>query len=228
MSCAICEIRKEKRFCPAVHGRICPQCCGEQREVTLDCPSDCPYLLQAREHEKLRSSASTFSSSSSSDQIDPAGLFLQVEISEQFTYEKEHLLMGLTYALAKAARSDRSLHDQDLIAAVSALSRRYERLVNSGLHYEQPLTSDSQRRAAAEIENMVKEYREAEQEHVGYSSLRDSDLLKALVFLVRLACARTSGRPKSRAFVDFLFAQFPEKESAVISPEDAPSQIILP
>ena len=51
MSCVICEIRKEKRVCPAVHGRICAQCCGEQREVTLDCPSDCPYLQQAREHE---------------------------------------------------------------------------------------------------------------------------------------------------------------------------------
>ena len=108
MSCAICEIRKEKRFCPAVHGRICPQCCGEQREVTLDCPSDCPYLQQAREHEKPRSA----------DQIDPAGLFLQIEVSDQFMYEKEHLLMGLTYALAKAARADRSLHDQDLIAAL--------------------------------------------------------------------------------------------------------------
>ena len=54
VSCPICEIRKEKRFCPAVHGRICAQCCGEQREVTLDCPSDCPYLRQAREHEKPR------------------------------------------------------------------------------------------------------------------------------------------------------------------------------
>ena len=43
MSCVICEKRKEKRFCPAVHGRICPQCCGEQREVTLDCPSDCNW-----------------------------------------------------------------------------------------------------------------------------------------------------------------------------------------
>ena len=68
-------------------------------------------------------------------------------------YEKEHLLMGLTYALAKAARADRSLHDQDLIAALSMLSTSYERLVNSGLHYEQPLTSDSQRRVAAEVEN---------------------------------------------------------------------------
>ena len=54
MSCVICEVRKEKRFCLALHDRICPQCCGEQREVTLDCPPECPYLQQAREHEKPR------------------------------------------------------------------------------------------------------------------------------------------------------------------------------
>ncbi|MGA2858538.1 MAG: hypothetical protein ABSE40_16845 [Candidatus Sulfotelmatobacter sp.] len=218
MPCAICEIRKEKRFCPAVHGRICPQCCGEQREVTLDCPSDCPYLVQAREHEKPRPA----------DQIDPAGLFLQVEVPDQFIYEKEHLLMGLTYALAKAARTDRSLNDQDLIAAISMLAKSYERRVNSGLHYEQPLAGESRRQAALEIENMVKEYREAEQKHMGYSSLRESDVLKGLVFLLRLAHGRTSGRPKSRAFVEFLFAQFPEKESAVVTPQEAGSRIILP
>jgi hypothetical protein len=218
LSCTICEIRKEKRFCPAVHGRICPQCCGEQREVTLDCPSDCPYLIQSREHEKPRSA----------DQIDPAGLFLQIEVSDQFMYEKEHLLMGLTYALAKAARADRTLHDQDLIAALSMLAQSYERRVNSGLHYEQPLTKESQRRAAAELETMVKEYREAEQKHAGYSSLHDSEVLKALVFLVRLAYGRTSGRPKARAFAEFLFAQFPEKESAVLTSQEAGSRIILP
>ena len=218
LTCAICEIRKEKRFCPAVHGRICPQCCGEQREVTLDCPIDCPYLLQAREHEKPRTS----------DQVDPATLFLQVELSDQFMYEKEHLLMGLTYALAKATKADRTLHDQDLIAALSALATGYERRVNSGLHYEQPLTSDPQRRAVAEIETMVREYREAELKHTGHSSLRDSDVLKGLVFLLRLAHGRTSGRPKSRAFVQFLFAQFPEQDPAVLAPQEAGSRIILP
>ena len=218
MSCAICEVRKEKRFCPALHGRICPQCCGEQREVTLDCPSDCSYLLQAREHEKPRTA----------DQIDPAGLFLQIEVSDQFMYEKEHLLMGVTYALAKAARTDHSLIDRDLIAALSVLSTSYERRINSGLHYEPPLTSDSQRKAAAEVETMVREYREAEQKHTGRSTLRESDVLKALVFLLRLAYGRTSGRPKSRAFTDFLFAQFPEKESAVLTPQEAGSRIIVP
>jgi hypothetical protein len=201
-----------------VHGRICPQCCGEQREVTLDCPSDCAYLQQAREHEKPRAMESA----------DPAALFLQVEVSDQFMYEREHLLMGLTFALAKAARADSSLNDRDLLAAVSALCASYQRLVNSGLHYEQPLTNAAQQRVAVEVENMLKEFREAEQKHTGHSTVRDSDVLKALVFLVRLGYVRTSGRPKSRAFTEFLFAQFPEKEASALASQEAGSRIIIP
>jgi len=218
LSCSICEVRKEKRFCPALHARICPQCCGEQREVTLDCPSDCSYLRQAREREKPRPA----------DQIDPAALFLKVEVSDQFMYEREHLLMGLTFALAKAVRSDRSLNDGDLIAALSALGTSYERLVNSGLHYEQAIPSASQQRVAAEVENMLKEYREAEQKHIGYSTVRDNDVLRALVFLVRLGYGRTSGRPQSRAFAELVVSQFPEKESSVVTPQEAGSRIIVP
>ena len=217
MSCAICEIRKEKRFCPAVHGRICPQCCGEQREVTLDCPNDCPYLQQAREHEKPRPSG----------QFDAASLFLQIEISEQFTYEREHLLMGLSYALAKAAQADRTLNDRDLIASLSAMCSSQERLVNSGLHYDQPLASPSQHAVAAQVGEMLKQFREVEQKQLGYFTLRDADVLKALVFLLRLGHGRTSGRPQSRAFIDFLFAQFPEKQSAGVAPQEA-SRIIVP
>jgi hypothetical protein len=201
-----------------VHGRICPQCCGEQREVTLDCPSDCTYLQQAREHEKPRSA----------DQFDPASLFLQVEISEQFTYEREHLLMGLSYALNKAAQADSDLNDRDLIAALSALCTRYERLLNSGLHYEQPLPSTAQQAVAAQVEEMLKQFREAEQKQLGYSTLRDSDVLKALAFLVRLGHGRTSGRPRSRAFIDFLFAQFLEKNPAVFASQDGGNRIIVP
>jgi hypothetical protein len=218
VSCTICEKRKEKRFCPAMHGRICPQCCGEQREVTLDCPSECVYLQQAREHEKPRPV----------QDLDQAALFPQVEVSDQLLYEREHLILGLSYALAKCARADGSLTDRDLIAALTSLAKSYETLVNSGLHYETPIPSVGQQAVAAEIQKMLKEYGEAEQKHMGYVRLRDSEVLRALVFLVRLAHGRTSGRPKSRAFADFLFAQFPEKQSAVLTPQEAPSSIIVP
>jgi hypothetical protein len=234
LSCAICEERKEKRFCPAVHGRICPQCCGEQREVTLDCPSDCPYLLQAREH------ATTHRANRQNERTggrDSEALFREaeipdVQITQQFLYEREELILGLSFALAKCARADRSLMDRDLIAAVRSQAKSYQTLVNSSLIYEPPTANLAHqtlaREIAREVETMVREFREAEQQHLGHARLRDSDVLKALVFLLRLGLGRTSGRPKSRAFVDFLFAQFPESQSAIVGPEEAGSRIVIP
>lgn len=201
-----------------MHGRICPQCCGENREVTLDCPSECVYLQQARQHERPRSL----------QDLDQADLFPQIEIGEQFLYQHEHLLLGLNYALVKSARSDRGLVDMDLIASLAAVARTYETLVSSGLHYEAPTAGMGQHAVTFEIQNMIKEYREAEEKHAGYSRLRDSEVLRGLVFLVRVAHSRTSGRPKSRAFLDSLFAQFPEKQSAIASPAEAGGRIIIP
>jgi hypothetical protein len=218
VSCAICENRKEKRFCLAVHGRICPQCCGEQREVTLDCPSECVYLQHAREHENPRSA----------DDLKDAELFLKVEVGDQFIYEREHLLLGLTFALTKAARANRALNDRDVIAALTSITRSYETLVNSGLHYESPSPSLAQQAVANELQTMIKEYREAEQKHMGYVRLRDSEVLRALVFMVRMGHGRTSGRPKSRAFIDFLLGQFPENKSGAATPQEAGSRIIAP
>jgi len=218
LSCSICGIRKEKRFCPAVHGRICPQCCGEQREITLDCPSECVYLQQAREHEKPRSAS----------ELVPAELFLNTEINDQFLYRYEHLLMGLSYALAKTARADRGINDRDLISTLTAMAKSYGTLVNSGLHYETPIAGVGQQAIAGEVQNMLKEYREAEQKQLGYSRLRDSEVLKAIVFLVRMAHDRTSGRPKSRAFIDFLFAQFPANKAAIDVRDEVGSRIIMP
>jgi hypothetical protein len=120
------------------------------------------------------------------------------------------------------------LKDSDLIAALTSLAKTYETLVNSGLHYETPITGANQQAVALELQTMLKEYREAEQKHLGYVRLRDSEVLRALVFLVRMAHGRTSGRPKSRAFVDFLFTQFPEQPSAIAAPAEVGSRIITP
>ena len=216
MSCAICEKHKEKRFCPAVHGRICPQCCGEQREVTLDCPSECVYLRQAREHERPRTMA----------EVDQAAMFPKVEIGDQFLYEQEHLILGLSYALAKSARADRGVRDSDLIAALTSVAQSYETLASSGLVYEAPITSLTHQAIAGEVQKMVKEYREAEQKHIGYTKLREADVLKALVFLLRMGMVRTSGRTKARAFVDFLYGQFPERESALLAADEGNGLIV--
>ncbi len=214
MSCSICEKRKEKRFCPAVHGKICPQCCGEQREITLDCPSSCTYLQQARQHEKPRSAG----------EIGMDAIFANIEVSQQFLTQHEHLILGLSFALSNAVHADRTLVDQDLIAGLSALTKSYETLINSGLVYETPTAGLRQQAVTAELQKMVKEYKETEQKHIGHVRLRDQEVLLALVFLVRMAYARTSGRPKSRAYIDFLSVQFPEKPSLATES----SSLILP
>jgi hypothetical protein len=226
LTCPICNERKEKRFCPAVHGKICAQCCGEQREVTIDCPSDCSYLLQSRQQARQSEKESAI------DRVDREFLFPEVEISEQFLYEREHLIVGLSFALAKNARGLRSLDgnaltDRDLLAALSSLATSYQTLVQSNLIYEQPTANLAHQQIAREVETMVKEFREAEQKHMGYSRLRDSEVLQALVFLLRMGMSRTSGRPKSRAYVDFLCAQFPEAQSA-ISTQDPGSRLVIP
>ena len=48
MKCRICDTRKPRRYCPGVTGDICSICCGNEREVTVDCPLDCPFLVEAR------------------------------------------------------------------------------------------------------------------------------------------------------------------------------------
>jgi hypothetical protein len=230
LSCAICEERREKRFCPAVHGKICPQCCGEQREITLECPGDCTYLLQARQQAQEHVQREGRGGYVDRDRM---ALFSEleipeVEISDQFLYEREELIIGLTFALAKSARADRALLDRDLLAAVSTLAKRYSTMVNSSIIYEPATTNVAHHAVAREIESMVREFRDAEQQHAGQIRLRDSDVLRALVFLVRLGVTRTSGRPKSRAFIDFLFAQFPERQSGVIGADEAAGRIVIP
>jgi hypothetical protein len=221
MPCAICETRKEKRFCPAVHGRICAICCGIEREVTLDCPSDCVFLQQARAHERPRSAEELAAVQ--------AELFPHIEVPQAFIYEREPLIVGLSFGIARVARGDREVRDRDAIAALTAMAKAYERLVESGLQYESSAPGMAQQALVNELHKMVNEYRQLEQQHLGYVTLRDSDVLRALVFLVRMAHSRTSGRPRSRAFLDFLFLQFPEKPtSPLAAPEDTGNRIIVP
>ena len=43
-TCLHCGGRRGKRECPALRGKICAGCCGEHRQVEIDCPADCVHL----------------------------------------------------------------------------------------------------------------------------------------------------------------------------------------
>ncbi len=50
--CPICEKRRAERYCPAKGEKICAIDCGTEREVSIDCPSDCAYLIAAHRWEQ--------------------------------------------------------------------------------------------------------------------------------------------------------------------------------
>ena len=218
MSCAICSNRKEKRFCLAVHGRICPQCCGEQRERTLDCPSECPYLQQARQHEKPRQL----------EDAPPEEVFPKVELSDEFLQAREPVISGILQTIGRLSRRDRSLNDQEVIAALVNLAKSYRTLVGSGLIYEQVPPSLAQQALIEAVRRLLQEFRELEREHLGHTTLKDADVLKVLVLALRLAHIHTSGRPLSRAFLDFLHDRFAEALSSIAAADEPGSRIIMP
>ncbi len=201
MSCAICSDRKGKRFCLAVHGRICPQCCGEQRELTLDCPSECPYLQQARQHEKPRQL----------EDAPPQEVFPKIELSDEFLRDREPVISGILQTLGRLSRSDRSLTDR-----------------GSGLVYEQVPPSLAQQALIEAVRQLLEEFRQVEREHLGHSTLKDAEVLKVLVLTLRLAHIHTSGRPRSRGFLDFLHQQFPAAQSSIAAADEPGSRIIMP
>jgi len=114
VSCPICQKRKAGRFCPAKAEKICAVCCGTEREVTIDCPADCAYLLSAHRYEEQHSHPL------------PANTpLLDVRLSSDIVHRHPQLLSGVAFTIAKffAARTSRSV-----VAGCKALLNRIKRL----------------------------------------------------------------------------------------------------
>ncbi len=213
MACAICRIRKPRRFCPGVNGDICSLCCGTEREVTVDCPFDCPYLQEARKHEH-------------SQPVDP-GKFpnRDIRVKEEFLEEHEPLLVAAANSLLEAALDTPGAVDNDVREALDALIRT-QRTLQSGVYYESRPVNALANRIFGSTLSGLEEFRDLETEKLGMSRTRDADVLQILVFLQRMELDRNNGRPRGRAFMDFLRGFFSEPESAIAVPPA--SSLILP
>jgi hypothetical protein len=210
LSCSLCETRKEKRFCPALHARICAPCCGTHRELILDCPSDCSYLKQAREYERFRP-----------ELFEDERWFAHLQVEEDLLDAHPVLLQALVESITQSALANISLRDRDVIDALTALVRSFETRAHSGLHYEPTRPSLAQQAVIEELREVVADY-DKEGREIGDTHLSDSDALKALVFVLRLALDRSSGRPLARGFLDFLRTEFKEDGSNI------QTRIVLP
>ena len=204
MKCRICDTRKPRRYCPGVSGDICSQCCGAEREVSINCPLDCQYLMEARLHEKPVP-------------VNPEQVpNRDIPVTEQFMREQQALLLFFGAKLVDAALTTSGAVDNDIRDALEALIRTY-RTLESGLYYEtRPdnlVAGAIQEKIQESIETLRKESAEK-----GAPSIRDADILGVLVFIQRIELLNNNGRPRGRAFVDYLRAHFPQERPTAPAP----------
>jgi hypothetical protein len=199
----LCQKKRARRHCPGVDGDICPTCCGTERENTIDCPSECVHLQEARLHEKPIP-------------IDPDDVPNQdVNLTEEFVDKNEAIILWLTMALIRSMAAEKAV-DRDASEALGALIRTY-RTLESGLIYETRPQNPYAAAIQEALKQSVEELRKRVAESSGMHTLRDADVLGTLVFLERLALQHHSGRPRGRAFFDFLRTSLPETPAASLA-----------
>ena len=206
MTCPICNKRKAKRLCPARGDRICSICCGTEREVTIDCPSDCVHLIASRQNDMERM------------QIDWSKVpFPDSKFNREFAEAHGPLLFYIDHATCKFAAEHRATVDADALAALQTLAESY-RTQASGIIYEKPLDYALQRALYDTLKAAIAEFREKETQRLGMTTVRDSDVRDALIFLTQLCAVHDNGRPKGRAYLDLIRHQFPKEEFQKASP----------
>jgi hypothetical protein len=209
MTCPICRKRKASRFCPAKAESICSVCCGTEREVTIDCPADCVYLVASRRAEEGRRN------------LEARELpFPDRKIPESFIVDHERVLVGLANAVCVYARERRELVDSDVVAAVTSLAETYQTL-SSGVYYEKPPVHPLQRELYESLKAALRGYQQTKAAR-DLERVSDSELRDVLIFFAKLGVLRMNGRPKSRAFLDFLRTQLASEDYS----RPAPSIIV--
>ena len=214
MSCAICEKRPPKRFCPAKGEKICAICCGEGREVTIDCPIDCSYLIAAHRYEAEHRKPT------------PREEFPypNVQFPVDFVYQHWPFVSGLSGTILRFQMEAKDLHDAAIIDALRALAETY-RTLGTGIYYERPPDSPGARTLYGHLAAFLQEFKKEESGRAGFSTLKDSEIFQLLVFLLRVGRQETNGRPLSRSFLGFLREKFPLPAAAA---EQETSRIIIP
>lgn len=210
--CSICGKRRAERFCPAKGERICAICCATEREVHLNCPADCPYLIAAHRYEEEHRKPL------SQKELPFSG----VQLSSDLLYKNEVFLSGVGYSVLRFALDRRELTDSDIFTALEALAETYRTLV-SGIYYEKPPNAPTANALYAALVSFIQDFKKQESSQKGFASLKDGEIFQSLVYLARICRVSTNGRPRARIFLELLRRQYPQRElqpqaSRIIAP----------
>jgi len=212
VSCPICGKRKANRFCPAKGEKICAVCCATEREITIDCPVDCSYLLAAHRYEDEHQR-----------QIPGDTPLLDVNVPGDLLHTHQQLMGVLAYSVARFCSSHAGATDPDVLSALQALAETYKTLT-SGIYYEKRPAGLLAGELYAAVSTLMNEIKQKQAEQANSAALKDADIFYVLIFLYRMGLLRTNGRPRSRRYIEFLRGQFPQSQQ--LKREE--SRIIVP
>jgi hypothetical protein len=211
VSCPICEKRKPNRFCPAKGEKICAVCCGTYREVTIECAADCPHLIAAHRYQDEHQR-----------EIPADTPLLDVKVPSDLVHMHQQLMGALAFSIAKFCAAHPEASDPDVLAALQALAETHKTMI-SGIYYETQPAGLVSREIYAAMNSFLAELKQQVQQ-AGRPGPKESDIFHLLVFLYRMGLLRTSGRPRSRRYVEFLRGQFPQSQDV----KHGESRIIVP
>ncbi len=185
-------------------------CCGAEREVTVNCPLDCEFLVEARKHDRV-------------EPFNPEVLpNPDIVVSRKFLQENKDLLLFMVRTLAAVVLGTPGAVDLDAREALEALIRTY-RTLQSGVYYESVPENSLAANIYRRIQHALTQFRQEERQRLGISKTRDANVLALLVYLQRIELDRNNGRRRSRAFLSALMEHYRIPQPAA----PAPSSLIL-
>jgi hypothetical protein len=178
--------------------------------VSVTCPLDCEYLMEARQHDKPVP-------------LESAKLpHEDIRISESFLRDHDELIVSLARILSAAAFATSGVVDNDVRDVVDALIRTY-RTLEAGVYYATVPSNAVAAKVFRIVQDDIARFRKEERQGLGITAIRDADILRVLVFFARLELDRNNGRPRGRAFIGLL-----RELSPVQANLDTDSRLVIP
>jgi hypothetical protein len=197
--------------------QICAVCCGTKRLTQIACPSDCPWLISAREHPAAAVVRQ--------QQRDVA---LMLQVMRDFDERQSQLFLLINSFLLRYQPPEfQPLVDDDVAEAMAALASTYETAVR-GLIYEHRPASLPAERLVTALKPILAKAGE------GGGSAFERDLAVVLRRTVDTVHeVRATDQENRRAFIEFLprvVVRRPESEPEPPAAADQapPSRLIIP
>ncbi len=160
--------------------------------MTIDCPSSCPHLVASRRYEEER------------HEVDWSQVpFADVKITSSVLRGLENLLDTLAFSICDFAGIHREMVDSDVLSALQTLGESYQTLTK-GIYYEKPVDHRLQHELIEHLKRAIAAYQKEAATRPRLTPLRDETVRDAIIFMAQAGGVHTNGRPKGRAYLDFL------------------------